>query len=178
MVGGLLGLLVSGHSLSFTAVIGFIAPIGIEIKARSCLSTSRTSCAARRGTARGGGARGRIRFLPVLLHFADRNRRIDTARHAGLRPLIRRSPCVITAVLFPRPCCRGSSHLPCTTCWRRAKRMKEYRARCPRASRRRRATDPPAAKVTADSLIRRGQRERAAPLPRAALSISSRVSGD
>jgi multidrug efflux pump subunit AcrB len=66
--GGMLALLASGNSLSFLAVIGFIALIGIEIK-NSILLVDFTS----QLRARGLGLReaieqaGEVRFLPVLL---------------------------------------------------------------------------------------------------------------
>jgi multidrug efflux pump subunit AcrB len=66
--GGLLALLATGNSLSFLAVIGFIALIGIEIK-NSILLVDFTS----QLRARGIGLRdaieqaGEVRFLPVLL---------------------------------------------------------------------------------------------------------------
>lgn len=66
--GGLLGLLASGNNLSFLAVIGFIALIGIEIK-NSILLVDFTSQLRKSGM----GLReaieraGEVRFLPVLL---------------------------------------------------------------------------------------------------------------
>lgn len=68
MVGGLLGLLVSGYSLSFTAVIGFIALIGIEIKS-SILLVDFTNQLRREGVELREAVEraGEIRFLPVLL---------------------------------------------------------------------------------------------------------------
>ena len=68
LVGGLLALLATGNSLSFLAVIGFVALIGIEIKNSILLVDFTTQL---RG--RGLGLRdaiekaGEIRFLPVLL---------------------------------------------------------------------------------------------------------------
>ncbi|MEG3088113.1 efflux RND transporter permease subunit [Sphingomonas sp. PB4P5] len=67
-VGGLVALLLTGNSLSFLAIIGFVALIGIEIK-NSILLVDFTS----QLRARGMGLReaiehaGEIRFLPVLL---------------------------------------------------------------------------------------------------------------
>ena len=66
--GGLLALLVTGNNLSFLAVIGFIALVGIEIK-NSILLVDFTSQLRERGM----GLReaieraGEVRFLPVLL---------------------------------------------------------------------------------------------------------------
>jgi multidrug efflux pump subunit AcrB len=66
--GGLIGLLVTGNNLSFLAVIGFVALIGIEIK-NSILLVDFTSQLRTRGL----GLReaieraGEVRFLPVLL---------------------------------------------------------------------------------------------------------------
>ncbi len=66
--GGLIGLLVTGNNMSFLAVIGFVALIGIEIK-NSILLVDFTS----QLRARGLGLReaieqaGEVRFLPVLL---------------------------------------------------------------------------------------------------------------
>lgn len=68
MVGGLVALLVTGNSMSFLAIIGFVALIGIEIK-NSILLVDFTS----QLRAQGMGLRaaieraGEIRFLPVLL---------------------------------------------------------------------------------------------------------------
>lgn len=66
--GGILGLLVTGNSVSFVAIIGFVALVGIEIK-NSILLVDFTS-QLREG---GMGLRkaieraGKVRFLPVLL---------------------------------------------------------------------------------------------------------------
>jgi multidrug efflux pump subunit AcrB len=66
--GGLIGLLVTGNNMSFLAVIGFVALIGIEIK-NSILLVDFTSQLRERGM----GLReaieraGEVRFLPVLL---------------------------------------------------------------------------------------------------------------
>ena len=66
--GGLIGLLVTGNNMSFLAVIGFVALIGIEIK-NSILLVDFTSQLRKRGL----GLReaieqaGEVRFLPVLL---------------------------------------------------------------------------------------------------------------
>lgn len=68
IVGGLLGLWASGYSLSFTAVIGFIALIGIEIKS-SILLVDFTNQLRREGVELKEAVEraGEIRFLPVLL---------------------------------------------------------------------------------------------------------------
>ena len=66
--GGLIALLLTGNSLSFLAIIGFVALIGIEIKNSILLVDFTTQLRAR-----GMGLReaiekaGEIRFLPVLL---------------------------------------------------------------------------------------------------------------
>ncbi len=66
--GGLLALLVTGNSLSFLAVIGFIALIGIEIK-NSILLVDFTAQLRARGLALREAIEqaGEVRFLPVLL---------------------------------------------------------------------------------------------------------------
>ncbi|MEX6724060.1 efflux RND transporter permease subunit [Parapedomonas caeni] len=66
--GGLIALALTGNSLSFTAVIGFIALIGIEIK-NSILLVDFTSQLRREGLALREAIEraGEIRFLPVLL---------------------------------------------------------------------------------------------------------------
>jgi multidrug efflux pump subunit AcrB len=71
VIGGMVGLLLSGYTLSFTAMIGFIALIGIEIK-NSLLLVDYTN------QLREGGAdldhaieeAGRVRFLPIVLTTA------------------------------------------------------------------------------------------------------------
>ena len=71
VIGGMLGLLLSGYTLSFTAMIGFVALIGIEIK-NSLLLVDYTN------QLREGGAdldhaieeAGRVRFLPIVLTTA------------------------------------------------------------------------------------------------------------
>ena len=69
--GGIMSLLASGYSLSFTAVIGFIALIGIEIK-NSILLVDFTNQLRKAGTplAEAIEQAGEIRFLPVLLTSA------------------------------------------------------------------------------------------------------------
>ncbi|MBA3836848.1 MAG: multidrug transporter AcrB [Zymomonas sp.] len=66
--GGLIALLVTGNSLSFLAVIGFVALIGIEIK-NSILLVDFTTQLRERGMALREAIElaGEIRFLPVLL---------------------------------------------------------------------------------------------------------------
>jgi multidrug efflux pump subunit AcrB len=66
--GGFIALLVSGNSLSFLAVIGFIALIGIEIK-NSILLVDFTAQLRARGLALRDAVEqaGEVRFLPVLL---------------------------------------------------------------------------------------------------------------
>lgn len=68
MVGGLVGLWLSGYSLSFTASIGFIALVGIEIK-NSFLLVDFTNQLRREGMelAMAIERAGEIRFLPVVL---------------------------------------------------------------------------------------------------------------
>ncbi|MGB3808737.1 MAG: efflux RND transporter permease subunit [Parvibaculum sp.] len=69
--GGIASLLLSGYSLSFTAVIGFVALIGIEIK-NSILLVDFTNQLRRAGTPLMEAIEqaGEIRFLPVLLTSA------------------------------------------------------------------------------------------------------------
>ncbi len=66
--GGILGLLVTGNSMSFLAVIGFVALIGIEIK-NSILLVDFTSQLRERGLGLRDAIEqaGEVRFLPVLL---------------------------------------------------------------------------------------------------------------
>ncbi|WP_374679925.1 efflux RND transporter permease subunit [Hydrocarboniphaga effusa] len=70
-MGGLVALFASGYSLSFTAMIGFIALIGIEIK-NSILLVDFTDQLRRQGLAvREAVTRaGELRFLPILLTSA------------------------------------------------------------------------------------------------------------
>ncbi len=71
IMGGLIALWIGGESLSFTAIVGFIALIGIEIKNSILLVEF-----ANQARARGVGLRdaieqaGEVRFLPVLLTSA------------------------------------------------------------------------------------------------------------
>jgi multidrug efflux pump subunit AcrB len=69
--GGLLALLFTGYTLSFTAVIGFVALIGIEIK-NSILLVDFTNQLRREGTGLMDAIEqaGEVRFLPVLLTSA------------------------------------------------------------------------------------------------------------
>jgi multidrug efflux pump subunit AcrB len=71
VVGGLGGLWLAGYTLSFTAVIGFIALIGIEIK-NSILLVDSTSQLRRAGVPLRDAIEqaGEVRFLPVLLTSA------------------------------------------------------------------------------------------------------------
>lgn len=81
VLGGMVALLFSGYSLSFTAVIGFIALIGIEIK-NSILLVDFTNQLRRQGVALKEAVEraGEIRFLPVLLTSAT--------AIGGLTPLV------------------------------------------------------------------------------------------
>ncbi len=68
ILGGLVGLAISGYSLSFTAMVGFVALIGIEIKNSILLvdfanQLRKKGMAAREAVERAG----EMRFLPVLL---------------------------------------------------------------------------------------------------------------
>jgi len=69
--GGLLFLLFTGNSISFTASIGFIALIGIEIK-NSILFVDFANQLRREGVELGEAIEraGEIRFLPILLTSA------------------------------------------------------------------------------------------------------------
>ncbi|MDX2129441.1 MAG: efflux RND transporter permease subunit [Chloroherpetonaceae bacterium] len=71
VVGGMLGLLLTGYTLSFTAVIGFIALMGIEIKT-SILLVDFTNQLRAEGTELMEAIQkaGEIRFVPVLLTSA------------------------------------------------------------------------------------------------------------
>jgi multidrug efflux pump subunit AcrB len=71
IMGGLVALWVGGESLSFTAVIGFIALIGIEIK-NSILLVEFANQARTRGVPLREAIEtaGEVRFLPVLLTSA------------------------------------------------------------------------------------------------------------
>ena len=71
VVGALVALLVSGNTLSFTAVIGIIALIGIEIK-NSILLVDFTNQLRAQGVPLDEAIEqaGEIRFLPILLTSA------------------------------------------------------------------------------------------------------------
>ncbi len=71
IMGGLIALWIGGESLSFTAIIGFIALIGIEIK-NSILLVEFANQARVRGTPLREAIEqaGEVRFLPVLLTSA------------------------------------------------------------------------------------------------------------
>ncbi|PWR17719.1 efflux RND transporter permease subunit [Zavarzinia compransoris] len=68
IIGGILALYLTGYTLSFTAVVGFIALIGIEIK-NSILLVDFTTQLRRQGLGLKEAIEqaGEIRFLPVLL---------------------------------------------------------------------------------------------------------------
>jgi multidrug efflux pump subunit AcrB len=68
IAGGLLALLFSGYTLSFTAMIGFVALVGIEIK-NSILLVDFTNQLRAEGLSVHDAVEkaGRIRFLPILL---------------------------------------------------------------------------------------------------------------
>lgn len=68
IIGGMAALFVTGYTLSFTSVIGFVALIGIEIK-NSILLVDFTTQLRRAGTPLKAAIEeaGEVRFLPVLL---------------------------------------------------------------------------------------------------------------
>ena len=68
MMGGILALLLTGNTLSFTATIGFVALIGIEIKT-SILLVDLTNQLREQGMPLGEAVRkaGEVRFLPIVL---------------------------------------------------------------------------------------------------------------
>ena len=68
MMGGILALLLTGNTISFTATIGFVALIGIEIKT-SILLVDFTNQLRTRGVPLGEAIRkaGEVRFLPIVL---------------------------------------------------------------------------------------------------------------
>ena len=68
LVGGILALLLSGYTLSFTAMIGFVALVGIEIKT-SILLVDFTDQLRRQGVSLDDAIQqaGEIRFLPIVL---------------------------------------------------------------------------------------------------------------
>ena len=71
VIGGMLGLYLSGYTLSFTAMIGFVALIGIEIK-NSLLLVDYTNQlrSAGAGLDHAIEEAGRVRFLPIVLTTA------------------------------------------------------------------------------------------------------------
>jgi multidrug efflux pump subunit AcrB len=68
VVGGIVALLLTGHTFSFTAMIGFVALIGIEIKT-TILLVDFTDQLRREGMALRDAVRraGEVRFLPIVL---------------------------------------------------------------------------------------------------------------
>jgi multidrug efflux pump subunit AcrB len=68
ILGGLVALFVSGYTLSYVAIIGFVALVGVEIK-NSILLVDFTNQLRRQGVALGEAIEraGETRFLPVLL---------------------------------------------------------------------------------------------------------------
>jgi multidrug efflux pump subunit AcrB len=71
IMGGLIALFLGGESLSFTAIIGFIALVGIEIKNSILLVEFANQLRARGATLKDAIERaGEVRFLPVLLTSA------------------------------------------------------------------------------------------------------------
>jgi len=68
LVGGIVALLLSGYTLSFTALIGFVALVGIEIKT-SILLVDFTDQLRRQGVSLDDAIQqaGEIRFLPIVL---------------------------------------------------------------------------------------------------------------
>ncbi len=68
VVGGILALLASGYTLSFTSMIGFVALVGIEIKT-SILLVDLTDQLRRQGMSLDEAIRraGEVRFLPIVL---------------------------------------------------------------------------------------------------------------
>ncbi len=71
VLGGLMALFLSGYSLSFTAMIGFIALVGIEIK-NSILLVDFTNQLRQEGLSIDAAVEraGEVRFLPILLTSA------------------------------------------------------------------------------------------------------------
>jgi multidrug efflux pump subunit AcrB len=68
VIGGLVGLWITGYTLSFSAIIGFVALIGIEIKS-SILLVDFTNQLRAEGTALDEAIEraGKIRFVPIVL---------------------------------------------------------------------------------------------------------------
>jgi multidrug efflux pump subunit AcrB len=71
VIGGMVGLFISGYTLSFTAMIGFVALIGIEIK-NSLLLVDYTNQLREAGADLDHAIEeaGRVRFLPIVLTSA------------------------------------------------------------------------------------------------------------
>jgi multidrug efflux pump subunit AcrB len=71
VIGGMVGLFLCGFTLSFTAMIGFVALIGIEIK-NSLLLVDYTNQLRATGTSLDAAIEeaGRVRFLPIVLTTA------------------------------------------------------------------------------------------------------------
>lgn len=68
VIGGLVGLFVTGYTLSFSAVIGFIALIGIEIKSSILLVDFTNQLRAQGlGLDEAVERAGKVRFLPIVL---------------------------------------------------------------------------------------------------------------
>lgn len=71
VIGGLVALWLAGYTLSFTAVIGFVALVGIEIKNSILLVDFTNQLRAEgRGLADAIEEAGRVRFLPIVLTSA------------------------------------------------------------------------------------------------------------
>ena len=86
VVGGLVALYITGYTLSFTAAIGFVALVGIEIKT-SILLVDLTSQLREQGMSLDAAIRraGEVRFLPIVL--------TSLMAIGGLLPLaVQRSP--------------------------------------------------------------------------------------
>ena len=86
VLGGLVALFLSGYTLSFTAMIGFVALVGIEIKT-SILLVDLTNQLRREGMGLDAAIRraGEVRFLPIVL--------TSLTAIGGLLPLaVQRSP--------------------------------------------------------------------------------------
>ena len=69
VVGGIVALLLSGYTLSFTAMIGFVALVGIEIKTQHPAGGLHRSAATCRGMSLDDAIQkaGEVRFLPIVL---------------------------------------------------------------------------------------------------------------
>jgi len=119
VAGGLIALLVTGYTLSFTATIGSCTDRHPDSRTRSCSWTSAPAAPAGRG-ARGGIVRaGEIRFLPILLTSATaiaaccrsavQARSLFTARDRDHRGLVSSTLLggIVTPVMYG--CCRRRS---------------------------------------------------------------------